>query len=373
MSDSEFSDTEFEENYGPTSVLLGFADEKVKDETSITAEDNILGGRPVWYSSPPKELTVCKNCNSPLRQLCQISAPLDGTFYDRTLYVLVCVSKDCRRKDGSVRAIRSIRRDPEREAAEKAKLEQEKEQEELKKKAGISKAAEVSQSIFGGDQDSNDNPFGANPFDKSPFQSDQLKKSPGEEKNKKSDASVERNVPENPKTTSDLDSSPAFPSYYIEVEGEVLEAPSADIDTSNVEIDDEVDVEESGSSGLKGQQKDLAQMVEGAITDEVFQKFVNVTGSNPEQVVRYERNLEPLLYNGEDDIAKSLKHGLNERVLELQLMPHAIMVLEGEDDIMDGMEWGTIFVATRENDEDIELTNGVGYVEDWVGVQWEQR
>lgn len=373
MSDSEFSDTEFEENYGPTSVLLGFADEKVKDETSITAEDNILGGRPVWYSTPPKELTVCKNCNSPLRQLCQISAPLDGTFYDRTLYVLVCVSADCRKKDGSVRAIRSVRRDPEREAAEKAKLEKEKEEEELKKKAGISKAAEMSQSIFGGDQDSNDNPFGDNPFDKPQFQNEQPKKSSVEE-NKKSDASVEKNVTENPKTTSNLDSSPAFPSYYIEVESEVLEAPSAaDIDTSNIEIDNEEEVEESGSSGLKGQQRDLAQLVEGAITDEVFQKFVNVTGSNPEQVVRYERNLEPLFYNGEDDVAKSLKHGLNGRVLELQLMPHAIMVLEGEDDILDGMEWGTIFVATREDDEDIELTNGVGYVEDWVGVQWEQR
>ena len=54
-------------------------------------------------------------------------------------------------------------------------------------------------------------------------------------------------------------------------------------------------------------------------------------------------------------------------------MPHAITMLERDDVGLDGMEWGTIIVASctcvpRWVDED-----GVGYVEEWVGVQWEQQ
>ncbi len=58
-------------------------------------------------------------------------------------------------------------------------------------------------------------------------------------------------------------------------------------------------------------------------------------------------------------------------------MPKAIYDLEtvGQDtvaDILNGMSWGTIIVCTDEEDYMPEFDrNHVGYVEEWVGVQWE--
>jgi len=62
------------------------------------------------------------------------------------------------------------------------------------------------------------------------------------------------------------------------------------------------------------------------------------------------------------------------RVFEVQLTPHAIMDLEREETSIDGMEWGTIIVGVCERDCQQKGVNhgGVGYVEEWAGVQWEE-
>jgi len=109
-------------------------------------------------------------------------------------------------------------------------------------------------------------------------------------------------------------------------------------------------------------------------------------------VLRYERKGVPLLYSRDDGIGKLLSSktaaidismnripscGLcgSGKVFELQLMPHTITILEeGQETaaLDEGMVWGTIIVGTCGEDCDVSGSKtGVGYVEEWVGVQWE--
>ena len=62
------------------------------------------------------------------------------------------------------------------------------------------------------------------------------------------------------------------------------------------------------------------------------------------------------------------------RVFELQLVPQAIAELEVEEEGMEGMEWGTVILGVCERDCGERGVAGgeVGWVEEWVGVQWEE-
>lgn len=103
---------------------------------------------------------------------------------------------------------------------------------------------------------------------------------------------------------------------------------------------------------------------------------------------RYERLGAPLLYSKDDDTGKLLLDNNGDftirkippcgnckkpgsRVFEFQLMPYAISMLEKNETGLDGMEWGTIVVATCVCVPKVLDANQVGYVEEWVGVQWE--
>jgi pre-rRNA-processing protein TSR4 len=63
-----------------------------------------------------------------------------------------------------------------------------------------------------------------------------------------------------------------------------------------------------------------------------------------------------------------------ERVFEVQLTPHAITELEGDSMSIDGMDWGTIILGVCGKDcTASDVGEGeVGYLEEWVGVQWEE-
>lgn len=54
-------------------------------------------------------------------------------------------------------------------------------------------------------------------------------------------------------------------------------------------------------------------------------------------------------------------------------MPHAIAMLEADDVSLDGMEWGTIIVCACHCVPKRVDADGVSYVEEFVGVQWEQQ
>ena len=153
-----------------------------------------------------------------------------------------------------------------------------------------------------------------------------------------------------------------------------------------------MDLDEPAGSG--GTQKEDKDVYESTI-DKTFQKFADRLAQNPEQVLRYEFKGQPLLYSKHDSVGKLLGSGSGnekvkvgngygggripsctncggERVFEVQLTPHAIMELESEEMGIDGMEWGTIIVGVCVRDCQARgVQEGVGYVEEWAGVQWE--
>jgi pre-rRNA-processing protein TSR4 len=159
----------------------------------------------------------------------------------------------------------------------------------------------------------------------------------------------------------------------------------------------EIDGESSGGSGGK-EDKEIFE----SSMDKTFQKFADRVGQNAEQVLRYEFKGKPLLYSDADAVGKALAlHSENasssnakvttkasksgsgmpacqncgaERVFEVQLTPHGITELEAEEMTIDGMEWGTIVLGVCGKDckpSDVEEAE-VGYLEEWVGVQWEE-
>lgn len=106
--------------------------------------------------------------------------------------------------------------------------------------------------------------------------------------------------------------------------------------------------------------------------DKTFQRFADRLAQNPEQILRYDFEGQPLLYSNKDAVGSKWPKGVpgcakcgSERVFELQLTPHAITELEAEDMSLEGMDWGTIVMASCGKDCG-------GENEEWVGVQWEE-
>jgi len=187
----------------------------------------------------------------------------------------------------------------------------------------------------------------------------------------------------------DSEFPPAYPLYYlVDANYEILdkiEDPPIPVQTMEI-------YEGSGGSS----QKEDKDVFESSI-DKTFQKFADRLAQNPEQVIRYEFKGLPLLYSKHDEVGKLLGNWGKDhakvtttsgngnrmprcgncgtgRVFEVQLTPHAIMELEREETSVDGMEWGTIIVGVCEKDcqQRGVAGGGVGYVEEWVGVQWEE-
>ena len=177
-----------------------------------------------------------------------------------------------------------------------------------------------------------------------------------------------------------------FPFYYLDAEYETLEAAET--------------MSATGASSMPDVQTDGAEEASGTETlaslkssiDRTFQRFADRLAQNPLQVIRYEYKGFPLLYNRSDSTGKlilaartsSIDSGREIhlprcqnckrlRVFEMQITPHAISRLEGEEGSVSGMEWGTIILGVCEgNCEQVNNKIGeVSHLEEWVGVQWE--
>jgi pre-rRNA-processing protein TSR4 len=160
-------------------------------------------------------------------------------------------------------------------------------------------------------------------------------------------------------------------------------------------------MDDAGVSGSASTEEEK-QLFESSM-DKTFQRFADRLAQNPEQVLRYEFGGQPLLYSSTDVVGKMLDPHYNsrnsgskvttgnrdtatngmprcqncgaERVFELQLVPHAITMLEEDEDVgLEGMDWGTVILGVCSKDCTSRDTREgeVGYVEEWVGVQWEE-
>lgn len=190
----------------------------------------------------------------------------------------------------------------------------------------------------------------------------------------------------------------AYPIYHLDAEYETLDAPKESAPESQSIGVDERDLMSAQSAGT---QED-SEVFESTI-DKTFQSFADRLAQNPQQVLRYEFGGSPLLYSKTDAVgvrlapflssscasqskisraSKTRYSGLpdcpnceSSRLFELQLTPYAIYELEVDEMGMEGMEWGTIIVGVCGKDCQAKGVGvgHVGYLEEWVGVQWEER
>ncbi|KAF2827654.1 hypothetical protein CC86DRAFT_349321 [Ophiobolus disseminans] len=421
--DSESSDDG--EDYTETNVLLGYA---TKDATGDAVSH--LGGTPAWIddkTAPSGALAKCKVCNGLLSLLLELNGDLPQHFpgHERRLYIWTCRRKSCRRKEGSVRGVRGVRIAKGSSTKTQTKPEKRNIQPQEKPQPKIGASLFGVTNGAGATAPSNPfaNPFStnaasnapANPFSSAPSNSKPVAAPPSiEVTSEQTPDEASTTLPETFASKVRLSSPPAeqpprphelwpsessfperFPRYHLDAEYETLDAPSTPQIPENARMD--IDTEVSGSGGGKEDK----EVFESSI-DMAFQKFADRVGQNPEQVLRYEFKGKPLLYSDTDAVGKLLAgHSENgrssnvkvttasskggagfprcqtcgaERVFEVQLTTHAITELEADEMSIDGMEWGTIVLGVCSKDcRPGDVPEGeVGYVEEWVGIQWEE-
>lgn len=366
--------------------------------------------------------------------------PDDYPTDERRLYIFGCARKACVRKPGSIRALRATRKVEIEQPQQQQSQQQEKVTQENEEKKDAPKQ-DLGASLFGassltGNISANANPFSSqassngennnNPFatpvastnanaakpntntntnakDLSETFADKVRISAPEQLPSTPPSNfTPKDPPEKTTTTStpwppQSAFPPAYPHYYLDAEHESLSRPSSPTIPSNVTID---------NSNANDGTADLKDTFESEL-DKAFLRFSTRLEHNPEQILRYEFRGEPLLYSYGDEIGKRLhrhqpgaasshvqttgeddsvsaniprcEYCGTQRVFEMQLVPHAISMLEdgreklgleATDDA--GMEWGTILVAVCAGDCAPGEVGVTGWREEWVGVQWEE-
>lgn len=345
--------------------------------------------------------------------LLQLNGDLPEHFpeEERRLYIFGCPKKTCNRKAGSVRALRGIKKFK-AQSSTKTKTPEEKESPQT-----TASKQDLGAALFGAGPlvgvASNANPFATsssntssssqnNPFAPLPSASTLAAKPPQNPVNNNLSESFASKVRvSSPAPEPAVPAGPVLPwpaqsefpapytEYHLDAEYETLSRPSTPTIPNNATIEN-IETEDL-SKGGGGAAADTKDTFESSL-DKSFLRFSTRLAHNPEQVLRYEFRGTPLLYSDTDAVAKMCSSSSSqtrtrlprceacgsERVFELQLVPHAIAVLEdgregiglGKDDA--GMEWGTIVLGVCAADCGTSEGRQVGWREEWVGVQWEE-
>lgn len=400
------SASEFEEDYtagNGNPVFIALVDAAVKENEDIGVEDTFIGGKPVWLdekSAPNEKLLECGACKSKdnmkllLQAFCpldphqvndiQLSHDMDRMDYvsaddDRVLYVFLCTK--CQRKANSVRCIRGVKKNGKKSSAS----------EKLSEKMEIlpvQKDFKINPFDLSGASDSN--PFATNSFQKTdgeatPFANNLSTTEASKEKPSKDLSSKATRKLHDSQADKVFDETEAFKSYLLYVEEESFKNKKPDHLKlpKNLKIDkDAFDLTGEDEASLDKDPIKLDPRTEKLskfLDDDIFQKFQEVVGYNPHQVLRYDFGGKPLLYTQskvdlDKTVARPAYNPSSIRVFEMQLMPKMIIDLEKDVSLAGGMEWGTILVySDLENYVPEFDENGVGYVEEAVKVQWESR
>lgn len=358
---------------------------------------------------------------------------------ERRLYIFGCPRKPCNRKPGSIRAYRATRKVslpglPLPQPQKEEKKPQPKPEKKPEPVAPLKPKLDLGASLFGANAltssvSANSNPFsvtpgssaaaaGANPFAMpkpatpaapaaAPSSSIATSTSALAESfadkvrislpaPSSASGTATKQTPESTGVQAPWPAQSAFPppykKYFLDAEYETMSRPSTPTVPENVTIEP---MEEDGA-GAEGN-ADLKDTFESEM-DKAFMKFSMRLAHNPEQVLRYEYRGTPLLSSYTDQVGKRLhpEHSAGRvtttgggsmppceycgapRVFEVQLVPHAISMLEdgrdgvglGEGDA--GMEWGTIILGVCGQDCAPEKIGQLGWREEWAGVQWEE-
>ena len=346
-----------------------------------------------------------------MTMLLQLHADLPEYFpeHERRLYIFSCRKKVCRRKEGSIRVLRSVRVSETLGPPSKSKSPATTIQQNMGDSLFGSKAGgQINGNPFSSPAAiHNDNPFSSNrpqsPTPTAPASqipqiriTDELPATFAQKARISSSPTVPAK-PEVPFETWPTDLPPPYPKYNLDADYETLDIPEKPTGSSQA-----VDFDETnGSSSTAASGKEEPDAFENTI-DKTFQRFADRLAQNPLQVLRYEFRGSPLLYSKSDVVGKRLgpyqqsaqssntkvsSSGRNgdsgippcakcgsARVFETQLTPQAICELEVDEMGLEGMDWGTVIVGVcREDCQATGVEVGqVGYVEEWVGIQWEE-
>lgn len=339
-----------------------------------------------------------------------------------------CKRRTCRRKEGSIRAIRGVRafqntKKSKSWEATKSVANSTAGQATSQRGLGDSLFATTSTSLasrkpsnpLSSSPSSNINPFSSNlgpnpmindtqiasPFDALASKPPQRPSSEDLPETSASEVSISSSLkstapPTSPEPWPEDSQLPSYPQYHLDAENETLDALSQNSESVQV-----MDIDEPAAGGATSSGVEDVDSFESTI-DKAFQRFADRLAQNPLQVLRYEYTGTPLFYCKTDAVAKLLaphqppsrsndKEVATDcrpgsigmppcqscgagRVFELQLTPQAITELEVEETGLEGMEWGTIILGVCQEDcQPKETEPGqAGYLEEWVGVQWEE-
>ncbi|XP_044717254.1 uncharacterized protein HRG_09523 [Hirsutella rhossiliensis] len=372
---TDYDSDSTEGDYTETNVLLGYASRDA-DEDAISK----LGGRPDWLEAekaPSAALARCKACGDLMVLLLQLNGELPERFpgHERRLYVLACRRHACRRKEGSVCALRGVRGTHVSEAEAP--------------RTDSGPAGGLGDALFGGAKalGSGGNP---NPFASEPASSTGNKaQSPVPALTKTFAESLTLNAPTPPSHSAVAAAAAAaaaepwpeaaeqpkpYPTSYLS------DADYETLDPTPEKVPDHARLDDADAPEPSALDREAFE----SAMDAAFQKFADRLAQNPDQVIRYEFAGAPLLYSKTDCVGQRLAAGASaipgcancgaRRVFEVQLTPNAITELEAGDLSLEGMEWGTIIVGVCGRDCVPRHTapGDAGYLEEWVGVQWEE-
>lgn len=360
--------------------------------------------------------------------LLQLNGDLPQRFpgHERRLYLYTCRRKPCRRKEGSIRGFRATRI-----AKGTAARLYEQKKPAIEPAETPKPSIGLGTQLFGGPStvpgSAGQNPFSSgsasasNPFATSSSAGPSSSPAPAsDEDSQPSDTAVKADqlaetyasklnlatsqtnghVEEKPEPWPPSEGlAKAYTRYHLDADYEIMAATETADSASTAKVTEmEIDGESSGAAGSSTGADDK-ELFESSM-DKTFQRFADRIRHNPEQILRYEFDGAPLLYSSTDMVGKRLHNheqgNANGKIttsgakglpscancgarlkFELQLTPHAIDRLEVDEPaaaVLDGMDWGTIIFGVCEKDcaaRGVE-EGEVGYVEQWVGVQWEE-
>ncbi|CAB08774.1 SSU-rRNA maturation protein Tsr4 homolog 1 Tsr401 [Schizosaccharomyces pombe] len=389
-----------------TQAWLGFPDVPISQEDKPDEYSTFLGGFPVFFDgcSLNPNIIKCGNCKNLCRLLLQCYAPLEGdNLKERALYVWGCHNPSCRRVPNSIVCVRGVRlplkSDIEAVKSPKAisHLEEKKSSPKEKKVNPFAITSESSRGLNPfSDATSANNPFSlstdvnpskpsSNVFSKPSFAAKAQQSITDQQKTQAKTKTKHIAL-----TTSGMSVHPPVTETYTYPVTEAFQGMFLGLDLEYVP-QNKVNSKKDDFSTFKNYTPYLNDSSEAwekesyekspSVYEKTFRLFSEKISHNPTQCLRYERGGTPLLASGRDKLGQQLKSVTNfgkspvplcplcksPRLFEMQLMPHAISILNDEI-----AEWSTILVATCSMDCNPPINKDrVGYAVEWVGIQWD--
>ena len=292
-----------------------------------------LGGRPVLFVQPPKDLLdslKCPLCNTELYLLLQMDCPREEyRGVDRIVYVFACNTRACSQDARGWRVIFMIKH---------------KDEEEENKAQDSKGKASFWDSLMNDEVEDNKNPLS------------------GASSAKSSVSKSSNNLPiplSNPKNK--------FPGIYLHIDEEII-VEKREKKSTVTEIPENVSIAPEAAGGDEEWSGEQYEKFRAPGTDKSFNRFQKRVAHYPRQCVRYAVSgaQTPLLYHDLDLNTAVNKLGSCQLCnhpthrFELQLMPAVLAFLPTESPeyikhiaegkrstnpmISDGMEWGSVMV-----------------------------